>query len=156
MMRHCSVTLTMDTYGHQIPGQEAETVARLPDMFGDMADGVEVAETEATNDDPPPEPRQLAHDSVRGHATSCDEPDSNSELGAAERNCKSLGIAQSCVTVRVDAKKRRGGDSNPRDRDYPAQRFSKPPEPIRNRPDANRLRQQLGASGRASGRFVGR
>ena len=34
VMRHSSITLTMDTYGHLIPGQEAETVARLSNLLG--------------------------------------------------------------------------------------------------------------------------
>jgi hypothetical protein len=34
VLRHGTITLTMDTYGHLFPGQEAETVARLPSMFG--------------------------------------------------------------------------------------------------------------------------
>jgi hypothetical protein len=33
VMRHSTITLTMDTYGHLFPGQEAETVARLPEML---------------------------------------------------------------------------------------------------------------------------
>jgi hypothetical protein len=32
LMRHSTITLTMDTYGHLFPGQDAETVHRLPDM----------------------------------------------------------------------------------------------------------------------------
>ncbi len=46
VMRHSSITLTMDTYGHLFPGQEAETVARFPDMIeagGERADGEESA-----------------------------------------------------------------------------------------------------------------
>src|SRR5262249_3643532 len=35
VMRHSTITLTMDTYGHLFPGQEAEAVARFPDLFGD-------------------------------------------------------------------------------------------------------------------------
>lgn len=34
VMRHSTITLTMDTYGHLFPGQEAETVARFPVMLG--------------------------------------------------------------------------------------------------------------------------
>ena len=34
VMRHSTIMLTMDTYGHLFPGQEAETVARLPGMLG--------------------------------------------------------------------------------------------------------------------------
>ena len=33
-MRHSSIVLTMDTYGHLFPGQEAETVARFSDLLG--------------------------------------------------------------------------------------------------------------------------
>ena len=32
-MRHSTITLTMDTYGHLFPGQDAATVARLPNML---------------------------------------------------------------------------------------------------------------------------
>jgi len=33
VMRHSSIVLTMDTYGHLFPGQEADAVARLGDML---------------------------------------------------------------------------------------------------------------------------
>ena len=33
VMRHSSITLTMDTYGHLFPGQEADAVARMRDML---------------------------------------------------------------------------------------------------------------------------
>ena len=32
IMRHSTITLTMDTYGHLFPGQESEAIATLPDM----------------------------------------------------------------------------------------------------------------------------
>ena len=32
VMRHSSITLTMDTYGHLFPGQEADAVARMREM----------------------------------------------------------------------------------------------------------------------------
>ena len=35
VMRHSVITLTMDTYGHLFPGQEADTVARLPNLLSD-------------------------------------------------------------------------------------------------------------------------
>ncbi len=40
VMRHSTITLTMDTYGHLFPGQEAETVARLPEMLSGNPGGV--------------------------------------------------------------------------------------------------------------------
>ena len=33
IMRHSTITLTMDTYGHLFPGQEAETIANLPSLL---------------------------------------------------------------------------------------------------------------------------
>jgi hypothetical protein len=38
-MQHSQITLTMDTYGHLFPGQEAETVGKLPPMFADCPIG---------------------------------------------------------------------------------------------------------------------
>jgi len=35
VMRHFSITLTMDTYGHLFPGQEADAVANMPSILGD-------------------------------------------------------------------------------------------------------------------------
>ncbi len=32
-MRHSSITLTMDTYGHLFPGQEADAVGRMREML---------------------------------------------------------------------------------------------------------------------------
>jgi len=34
VMRHSSITLTMDTYGHLFQGQEADAISRLPEMLG--------------------------------------------------------------------------------------------------------------------------
>ena len=38
VMRHSTITLTMDTYGHLFPGQDAEAVASLPDIMGGDSD----------------------------------------------------------------------------------------------------------------------
>jgi len=35
VMRHSTITLTMDTYGHLFPGQEADAINRLPDMLAE-------------------------------------------------------------------------------------------------------------------------
>lgn len=45
VMRHSSITLTLDTYGHLLPGQEADTVARFPSMMGDAGDASEMRAT---------------------------------------------------------------------------------------------------------------
>jgi hypothetical protein len=35
IMRHSRIVVTMDTYGHLLRGQEADTVAKLPAMLGE-------------------------------------------------------------------------------------------------------------------------
>ena len=50
VMRHSTITLTMDTYGHLFPGQEADAVARLPVMLGDLQ------QMQATGTDGPKRP----------------------------------------------------------------------------------------------------
>ena len=46
VMRHSTITLTMDTYGHLFPGQEAETVARFPEMLGSPDEAAEATGTD--------------------------------------------------------------------------------------------------------------
>ena len=41
IMRHSTITLTMDTYGHLFPGQEADAVARMRDVFASRWPGSE-------------------------------------------------------------------------------------------------------------------
>ena len=48
VMRHSSITLTMDTYGHLFPGQEADAVARLRYMM--TTDQPEVMRATGTDD----------------------------------------------------------------------------------------------------------
>jgi hypothetical protein len=38
VMRHSSIVLTMDTYGHLLPGQEAAIVAKTPNIMGEAAE----------------------------------------------------------------------------------------------------------------------
>jgi len=45
VMRHSTITLTMDTYGHLFPGQEADTVARLPAMLTDPPEALRATGT---------------------------------------------------------------------------------------------------------------
>jgi len=45
VMRHSSITLTMDTYGHLFPGEEAATIARLPSMLTDAPEAARATGT---------------------------------------------------------------------------------------------------------------
>jgi integrase len=47
VMRHSTITLTLtlDTYGHLFPGQEADTLARLPEMLGSAPEAMRATGT---------------------------------------------------------------------------------------------------------------
>ncbi len=61
VMRHSVITLTLDTYGHLFPGQDAAAVAALPAMMNGSTDGPEALQTTGTDDATPSDP-----DSMRG------------------------------------------------------------------------------------------
>jgi len=63
VMRHSTITLTMDTYGHRFPSSEAETVKRFSAM---MDDGPTVLRSTGTADS---DPQQLRHETVQKDAT---------------------------------------------------------------------------------------
>ncbi len=44
IMRHSTITLTMDAYGHLFPGAAAAAIEKLPDMVSDRPEGLKVAE----------------------------------------------------------------------------------------------------------------
>jgi integrase len=46
VMRHSTITLTMDAYSHLFPGQEAEIVARLSDMLAKAPEAVQATGTD--------------------------------------------------------------------------------------------------------------
>ncbi len=45
VMRHSTIVLTMDTYGHLFPGEEAATIARLPSMLTDRPEAIRATGT---------------------------------------------------------------------------------------------------------------
>ena len=72
LMRHSSITLTMDTYGHLFPGQDAETVHRMPDMSGADPKVLRATGTEDVTADPQQIPQQLQHETMQERASQCD------------------------------------------------------------------------------------
>ncbi len=110
--------LTMDTYGHLFPGQEAETVARFPRMLGDAPEDLRATGTaestaslgEHLGEQLGGECRQWGarRDEKDGVALAAQQTgDSEAQPVALARNVKSR---QSVATV---GERRRARDSNP-------------------------------------------
>ena len=106
IMRHSTITLTMDTYGHFFPGQEADTVARLAEYMGDKPDHLRATgttdqgATPGYGADPQQYPRQLGRDSQRDGARGCDP---RNDTRRANGGRKSLRAANQCDDVRSNA-----------------------------------------------------
>ncbi|MDC0936197.1 site-specific integrase [Pirellulales bacterium] len=109
VMRHQSITLTMDTYGHLFPGQEANAVGRLRSMLTASSDTLpsEVLRATGTDDLPAEASEGAQHmaqhsqrESVRDAASGCDDP---AEGDAQEESPKPLQVADLGDVVRDGA-----------------------------------------------------
>ncbi len=125
VMRHSTIVLTMDTYGHLFPGQDAATVARLPNMMASEPMALRATGTDGPaafrlpmktgGFDPGSAQKSAAHaqhlgcDLVPDDAMGCDEERPPPRNGTSPN---SLRVAGLCESVR-DSAKRRARDSNP-------------------------------------------
>ena len=86
VMRHSTITLTMDTYGHLFPGQEADTVARFPDMLNNGPETMRATGTDDTTVEKSAAHAQRAgRDLLRGSAM-LREPSEDSARSDCDRN----------------------------------------------------------------------
>ncbi len=95
-MRHSTITLTMDTYGHLVPGQEADAVGRLPHMgSGEERESLRATGTTYPHaerpTDPHPYPRQLERETVRTGATRCQDSGIIPKDGSAPKPLRNKG-----------------------------------------------------------------
>jgi integrase len=104
LMRHASIVLTMDTYGHLLPSEEAQTVARLPEMLGDGPEALRATGTDDLAAGPRGGAQRVAQRTGRGLlqalTTACDE--TAGATGGDDRP-KPLGIESLRGVVRYDS-----------------------------------------------------
>ena len=113
VMRHSTITLTMDTYGHLLPDQHADAIGGMVNMLAST-------KTEAatgTAGMPPPVQRTVGmrKDAPDG-ASGCDAVRDEGKTIAQGEERKPLRIADVCESVREDASESedcRGRESNP-------------------------------------------
>ena len=76
MMRHSSITLTMDTYDHLFPGQDVDAVARMKRMFTVQAAGQDSTGTVGSAPDSSEKAQRICQHSgccsARSSATGCE------------------------------------------------------------------------------------
>ena len=117
VMRHQSITLTMDTYGHLFPGQEADAVGRMRQMLVDHQTAPEALRATGTDNQTAKGALQLAQqlerETVQTAAKRCER---ESEDNAQKKTSKPLVIADLDDDVRLAATNREssgGGTRTP-------------------------------------------
>ncbi len=107
VMRHSTITLTMDTYGHLLPDQHAQAIGGMINMLYNSGPTVATGTTgksaitttavqTAVGARKTPHSRASRNDAMRNEEEEADEPE----------ECKSLRIADVCETVPDDATSR--------------------------------------------------
>ena len=106
VMRHSSIVLTMDTYGHLIPGQEAETVARFSDLLCNDQPNVlrATGTTDATAEQSPSRCAQRCDFSATPCVTGATPCKDDQPTEASDRSCNSLPFAELCDPMRGKTK----------------------------------------------------
>ncbi|MCA9109288.1 MAG: tyrosine-type recombinase/integrase [Planctomycetaceae bacterium] len=104
VMRHSTIRLTMDTYGHLFPGQEADTVARLPAMMR-SSEPLEIQATGTTgNDRNAAYLLQRTRDSVRIDAKSCEQSEPAFASLTSRTSLEDATLDDVCDSVRQGTK----------------------------------------------------
>jgi len=120
VMRHQSITLTMDTYGHLFPGQEADAVGRMRKMLVNQEPASKALRATGTDDQPADAvegalqlAQQLGRETPRSVAKGCER---EGEGKAQKKTPKSLRVADLGDGVRAGATHREssgGGTRTP-------------------------------------------
>ena len=104
VLRHSSITLSMDTYGHLFPGQAESAVNKLHATMVGPSVSLLATGTEAAPAVTPEFAQRLAQragdETLQNHASRCDEPD---PARAQTKPPKSLPVADLSGVVRPDA-----------------------------------------------------
>ena len=118
VMRHSTITLTMDTYGHLFPGTEADAVARLADVLTPPTDNAATGTADAhPRNRPPYQPQHWPQQSRRKPAQAdATRRSDNRPPAEADDAAKPLRLAAYRDSVRNDAK--RSGNASCRTRTY--------------------------------------
>jgi hypothetical protein len=85
VVRHASITLTMDTYGHTFPGQEADAVVNIPSILGEGAATAEVLRATGTDALLPANCQQSPGKSIQGMANHGERPECISGINERQK-----------------------------------------------------------------------
>ena len=94
VMRHSSITLTMDTYGHLFPGQDAESVRRLSGyMEGSGSEALAATGTDCGSIGAPLKRHSKGCETTRRGANGCEMDKSICMVGKAQKSLENKAVS---------------------------------------------------------------
>ena len=114
VMRHSTITLTMDTYGHLFPGQEADAVIGMRDLLFTLPEALRATGTDDNCQLGTGDAQRAARETRRTDARACDD---RTMPAAQKKSPKPLQIADLGDDVRRDAKENESRPGRTRTRD---------------------------------------
>ena len=129
VMRHSAITLTLDTYGHLMPGAESDAVADVDAMLTLTSKALAATGTDFQVQH---RVQQLEHETLRIAAIDCDETTDRWTSGKSPKVAKTAG---NCDVLRTDATENEDWgwrDLNPQPTDYESAEMCKKPEEFAN------------------------
>lgn len=117
VMRHQSITLTMDTYGHLFPGQEADAVGRLRSMLSQATDSLPPEAVRATGTDDlsivdAEGAQRTSRETRRTAATDCDAPSEGNTREESPKPMRTEDLGDDMRDSAIDCPSSGGGTRN--------------------------------------------
>ena len=113
VMRHSTIKLTMDTYGHLFPGEEADAVTRLSDIFGTAPESLQATGTDGHGSECAQHWAQHSgcdrREILRINATPCDASLEEDQEKKSPKFRTDENLGERCESVRENARKAPAG-----------------------------------------------
>ena len=111
VMRHSSITLTMDTYGHLFPGQEADAVAKLHALMAKRPPGSEAVCGTPMSNGASAQAQRAGREMSQAGGTECDAGTNPKVQRETPKHREDAGLGG--VVLRGDASSSGGGTRTP-------------------------------------------
>jgi len=117
VMRHSSITLTLDTYGHLFPGQEADAVAQLGKLLGDDPQAMQATGTDGNDPRLARGAQHGAQHNRRGlslvGADACDEAQVGQPEAAGQKSLRIASLSKAVQASAAENESRAAGTRTP-------------------------------------------
>ncbi len=113
IMRHSSITLTMDTYGHLLPGQESDAIEKLQSIMGAENNILEAIGTDVGYSPLQHQRQQSGRDTLLSGAKACEKKNDNQQKQKTPKPIQIANLGDDLLLDATDHEGRPGGIRTP-------------------------------------------